>query len=203
MIMKPKVVAIAWLCATGGSSARAVAAELLPNPPTKITQPRDSIMYLILLTLLFPAQQDKTLSLTDPAKTAKATLGDVRWLVGNWKGKGLGGDCVETWTAPHNGVMQGMFRFDKETKPIFYELCLIVEHQGSLVLKIKHFHPNLASWEDKDKCQEFPLVKLDKDAVYFSGITFRNTGPDSMDCTVKITRQGQPREEDFRYQRLK
>lgn len=56
--------------------------------------------------------------------------------------------------------MMGMYRLIRNAKPAFYELCTIVEENGSLVLRLKHFNPDLKGWEETDKTVDFPLVAL-------------------------------------------
>lgn len=70
---------------------------------------------LFLLTLACPvaAQERQTANtLKAPADFAgpAATLADMKWLVGHWKGTGLGGVSEEIWTEPAGGVMMGMYR---------------------------------------------------------------------------------------------
>src|SRR5690349_21407763 len=70
-------------------------------------------------------------------KSPPATLEDMRWFVGTWTGTGLGGSTDETWSAPVAGAMLGTFRLVKEGKPVFYEFLTLVEHEGSLLLRLK------------------------------------------------------------------
>jgi hypothetical protein len=62
-----------------------------------------------------------------------------------------------------------MYRLVRDRKPIFYELLTIVEENGSLMLRLKHF--NLTGWEDKLKTIDFPLVAKAEGAIQRCGNT--------------------------------
>ncbi len=101
--------------------------------------------------------------------------------------------------------MMGMFRLIKEDKIVFYEFFRLAEENGTLILRLKHLHPDLKGWEEKDATVEFPLVRLGSKELIFDGLTFKETGPDSISVTVRIGSRsgGPPREEKFVYKRVK
>ena len=70
------------------------------------------------------------------------------------------------------------FKLVKDNKVQFYEICTISEENGSLMLRIKHFNPDLKGWEEKDETVDFPLVKVDGQIAYFSGMTFQRKSED-------------------------
>lgn len=129
---------------------------------------------------------ENTLALDDPGQRPAATIEDIAWLAGTWRGEGLGGTVEEIWSAPSGGAMMGMFKLVKEGRPGLYEFELIVEEAGSLTLKLKHFNADLASWEEKEEYVSFPLVKLEKDAAFFSGLTYRLTAPGRLQVFVAL-----------------
>jgi len=51
-------------------------------------------------------------------------------------------------------------------------LCTISEENNTLMMRLKHFNSKLIGWEDKDKSIDFPLVKMEKNKIYFDGLTF-------------------------------
>ena len=104
----------------------------------------------------------------------QATIEDVKWLTGNWAGKGFGGELEEIWSTPKAGVMVATFRMLENNSPVFYEMCMMAEEKQSVVYKVKHFNPDLTGWEEKNDYVTFPLVKLEKNAVYFRGLTMIN-----------------------------
>lgn len=119
---------------------------------------------------------ENTLRLDDPARSPRASIEDVAWLAGRWRGEGLGGVVEELWSPPLAGAMVGAFRLVAGGETSFYEICLLREHEGSLVYRVKHFHPDLTGWEEKLDFVEFPLVKVEPDLVQFAGLTLRRAG---------------------------
>ena len=107
------------------------------------------------------------------------------WLVGFWKGEGIGGVCEEAWTEPVDGSMFGMFRFIKDGKPVFYEIMTMTETENGLSFRLKHFNPDLTGWEEKAETANFAPVKADENQILFEGLSYHKTGPDSMKVVVK------------------
>lgn len=83
-------------------------------------------------------------------------------------------------------AMMGMFRLLKEDKVVFYEFFRIAEENGSLVLRLKHFHSDLKGWEEKDAMVNLPLLKITPEEIVFDGMTFRKMGPDAVTVSVMI-----------------
>jgi hypothetical protein len=132
-----------------------------------------------------------------------ATLADMAWLIGHWKGSGLGGVSEEMWSAPEGGVMMGMYRLVIGGKPSFYEFMHLAEDRGSLVMKLKHFNADLTAWEEKDRFVTFRLVKLGLNEVYFSGLTFRRSVDRLQIFLALRDKEGTVREEEFRMERVR
>lgn len=61
------------------------------------------------------------------SKPQPATIEDMKWLAGTWRGKGMGGTVEEIWSEPQAGVMMGMFRFMQEGKLQMLELMTLSE----------------------------------------------------------------------------
>lgn len=157
------------------------------------------------------AAQDSTTSLTTNTFTApadslspRATLQEMAWFAGQWRGPGLGGETEEHWSTPAAGAMMGMFRLIKDGKVVFYEFLTLVEQDGSLMLKLKHFNPDLTGWEEKADSVMFPLVKVTANEICFRGLTFRRAGPDKMEIFLAIRNKsnGSIREEAFSLTRV-
>ena len=133
-----------------------------------------------------------------------ATLKDAQWLVGRWTGTGLGGVSEEIWADAAGGAMMGMYRLVVSGKVSFYELMNLVEENGSLVLKLKHFNADLTAWEEKEKFVSFPLVRLSSNELWFAGLTFRRLGNDRLQIFLAIReKDGSIREEQFAMQRAR
>lgn len=120
----------------------------------------------------------------------KATLADLAWLQGSWEGKGIGGaPAVEVYSASAGGQMPGHFRqLGPDGSVQFYELIMIVERDGSLVYRVKHFGPDMIGWEEKDVVRDFPLIAVAKDRWEFSGIVYDRKGADRL--AVSVTTKG-------------
>jgi len=90
-----------------------------------------------------------------------ATVGDVAWIAGHWRGEAFGGIAEELWSAPEGGSMMGAYRMIRDGKVVFYELQTITEENSSLVFKLKHFNADLSGWEGKEAAASitFPLSR--------------------------------------------
>jgi hypothetical protein len=137
---------------------------------------------LVLVLVLSPAAgaqsrlTENTLRLDAPENAPSASIEEVAWLAGHWRGEGFGGVVEELWSPPLGGAMVGVFRLVAGGQPSFYEICLLREHEGSLVYRVKHFHPDLSGWEERPDFVEFPLVKVAPDLVQFAGLTLSRAG---------------------------
>jgi hypothetical protein len=57
--------------------------------------------------------------------------------------------------------MMGMFWWDRDGRPWFFELVTIEPGaEDTLLLRIKHFHPGLVGWEEREESVRFVLVAL-------------------------------------------
>jgi len=128
----------------------------------------------------------------------QATITDVSWISGHWRGEGLGGVCEEIWSPPLANSMMGMFRFVKDGKLVLYEFETIVEESNSLNLKLKHFNQDFIGWEEKDVSVNFPLISYTAKEAVFDGLRFRKIDDDSLKIFVVI----QGKEEEFRFKRI-
>lgn len=157
---------------------------------------------LIALLSVQPLTQN---TITAPAATpgARAAIEDMAWFAGRWTGPGLGGETEETWSAPAGGAMMGMFRLVKGGNVVFYEFLTLVEHEGSLLLKLKHFNADLTGWEEKDAFVTFRLLESTPAELRFDGLTFRRIAADRVEIFLAIRnrRDGTVREEAFSMRR--
>jgi Domain of unknown function (DUF6265) len=164
---------------------------------------------LVLLLIASNSQAEEattanTLRLSPGQKSPAATIADMEWYAGRWTGSGLGGLNEEVWSPPRNGTMMGMYRMIKDGNPIFYELLLITEENGSLAIKLKHFHADLRGWEERDASVRFPLVAKRDGRIYFDGMTFERIGADRVKVYLAVEhKDGKVQEETFEYSRAK
>ncbi|RED17408.1 DUF6265 family protein [Parasphingopyxis lamellibrachiae] len=160
---------------------------------------------IMIAALLLPSQlaaQDVR-SLGDAA-SPPATLDQVAWLAGSWRGTGLGGESHESWLPPVHGQMAGIFHQGSDSQLQFYEILQMVERDGSLVLRLKHFNGDLSGWEDNgaESALEFPLVAIENDTAYFSGLTYERIGDDQLLVHLRLRSNGETRIETFDFTRI-
>ena len=133
----------------------------------------------------------------------KIDLSDIDWLVGRWVGTGLGGECEEVFLPPWNGSMTGTFRFASEGKIVFSEFFSLIQTEDGAVLRLKHFHPNMKSWEEKDDTTDFELIRIDKHTIWFDGLTYQLADNNKLNVWVamKNATTGELSEATFVFQR--
>lgn len=153
------------------------------------------------------AQEDgarrHTLAATADTERPRASLQDVAWMVGHWRGEALGGISEEIWAPPLGGSMMGVYKLVRDGEIVFYEIMVLAEEEGTLVLRLKHFDPGLIGWEEREEVVEFPLVRLGSEEAFYDGMTFRRLGPDTLEAYVAIGNgDGGLREERFLYRRV-
>ena len=75
--------------------------------------------------------------------------------------------------------MVGVFVQEKPDGSImFTEHMYLMEQDGSLVVKLKHFRADLVAWEDKEEMVTFRLLAMDPCALYFNALTYRCVDPE-------------------------
>lgn len=164
------------------------------------------IIFGVLIQDLFANGQtqytEHTLQLAEGSKAATAELREFEWLVGRWDGEGLGGKCEEVFLPVWNDTMFGSFRYANEGKLVFSEFFSLVKTDDGIILKLKHFGPDMVGWENKDKMMNFPLIKVEKNAVYFGGLTYKLDEHGVLRVWVAMkTNSGKVEEADFTFRR--
>ena len=165
-----------------------------------------------VLATLLPAQPsaaqsaltEHTLQLDAPANQPSASLDDVAWLSGHWRGKGLGGTIEEFWSPPQGDTMVGAFKLTKADTVSMYELCAIVEEDDRIAIWVKHFNSDFTGWEEKSDKVVFPLIRIEPGALYFEGLTFKRLDDDTIDVYLAFGGQGgEIREAKLEYRRYR
>lgn len=145
---------------------------------------------------------ENTLKLAEGETGGKATLADMAWLAGSWTGKGLGGISEEMWSKPAGGSMMGTYRLIKDGKPVFYEMCWIVEQGDTILFRLKHFNADLTGWEEKDKTVDFRFIKKDGNRIYFTWLTFERLSDTNLNIYLAIKyKDGSVKESVFKMKR--
>ena len=161
------------------------------------------ILFLLLVSITssFYCQGNSIniIALSDSVNSPRADLSSIAWIEGHWRGTAFGGITEEIWTPPLAGSMMCTFKLVVNGKVKFYELVTISEEAGTLILRLKHFHPTLKGWEEKDKTIDFRLVKLTENKIYFDEFTFERIGSNEMNIYVVIESNGKRQEVKFSY----
>lgn len=148
-------------------------------------------------------QTPHTLAWVESTPRPKATLANLQILVGHWKGAFMGSTAEEVWLPPAGGSMLGMARVYNAKGVLFFETMIAVEEEGSVSLRLKHFHADLKGWEEKNEAVTFRLVKADAVTLWFDGLTFRKRKDGSLQGFVAIKhKDGRIIEEEFTYQQV-
>ena len=144
---------------------------------------------------------EHTYELDDPDSRPPATLEDVSWLAGSWSGEAFGSNFEAVWNPPSAGSMVGLWKLMDDGQVLFYEIMLIVEEEGSLSLKVKHFSENFTAWETKEDFVRFRFVKYEADAMHFQGLSFYRIDENTMNAFIVLKHEGEVREEKMVYRR--
>lgn len=156
---------------------------------------------LILFLIIFSncKGQENTLQFTEGLKSPKATLEDVSWIEGHWKGEAFGGITEEIWSPPLGDSMMFSFKLVADNKVVFYELGGIREVDSTLVFQLKHFGNDFKGWEEKDETIDAKLVKIEGNRVYFEGFTFEKVNESEIAIYVLIEEKDKTEEVKFNY----
>jgi len=159
---------------------------------------KSCILLLIIFLNSIQSNAQEVLHLDTDQPAGNGSIQDLDWIVGYWTGTGLGGECDELWLPAMDNSMVGTFRFAMDGKLVFAEYMNMVEEDGKLSLKIKHFNRDLTAWEEKEKWTVFKFIKSEGQTAFFSGITFHREG-DEMVLKLALTTDGVKTIEKFRY----
>ena len=71
-----------------------------------------------------------------------------------------------------------------------------------MVLRLKHFGPDLVGWEAQDEMEAFPLIAIEPCHAWFAGLTMRCDGPGGYLVAVVVRQEdGSTGELVFRFAR--
>lgn len=147
-------------------------------------------------------KQINTLTYDSTIGSPAATLQDIEWIKGYWRGEALGGVTEEIWSPPLGNSMMCTFKLVVGTQVKFYELVTISHENETLILRLKHFHGDLKGWEEKDETIDFKLVKVTPNKVYFDGFTFESAGEELLNVYVILrSKEGSTEEVKFSYRK--
>jgi hypothetical protein len=143
-----------------------------------------------------------------PIAPIHASVDDLAWLAGRWLGQDAADRLEEVWSAPHAGMMLGMFRWHRGSEPRFYELLSIEpDETGGVVFRIKHFDPGLVGWEERDEAVTLDLVELSgSEAIFLKRgearwMVYRLEGATYLVCWFETEDSPHAPGDEFRYAR--
>jgi hypothetical protein len=163
----------------------------------------------IALTAIAISVGTASAAFSQSASAEKASPAELAFIAGQWRGEMQNGITEENCSLPTGDSMMGVFRYVKNGKAVFYELLLIEATANGLVLRLKHFHPGLKGWEEKDEVYSYPLIELRKDRAVFerpdkmSRLTFHRTSAEEMSIWLDQTRDAKPSSQEFKYRLAK
>jgi hypothetical protein len=122
----------------------------------------------------------------DPFTGASAhpRLAELNWLVGTWRGTGLGGEVEEIVLPPVGNSMPVVFRAVRDGQVTFHEFVLVEAEDDGVVMRLHHFSPQLKRWEDEPVT--FDLVRSAPNEALFrmrnapeeqTELLYRRNGP--------------------------
>lgn len=136
---------------------------------------------------------------------AAAALADVAWMSGRWLSTEKGTLSEESWGLPAGDSMVGTWRLSVEGRVKVVELLTMVEEQGKVVLRLRHFDGRGVAWEEKDAPLVLPLVAKAKGVAVFEGqeqgallrLTYRREGR----SLIVALEKGKGESQTYRFQR--
>lgn len=110
---------------------------------------------------------------------AEATLEDIVWMQGDWKGEfpNTGQFNEHIVASPKFKQLPSIVRFYSD-HIMMNEIAVFIERNGSLDYVVRHFQNGLIALEPVDKPLVRHLISIEGNRYYFEGITFVNDSPD-------------------------
>jgi len=164
---------------------------------------KKQIVFLFLLVSCIGfSQTENTLKLLEGTSSPKASLKEVSWIQGHWKGEAFGGITEEIWSPPLGDSMMFVFKLVVNGKVRFYEVGGIRQVEETLLLQLKHFSDDFKGWEEKEETVDLKLIKITKNKVYFDGFTIERIDENELNFYVVIGEEADPSEEvKFNYKK--
>lgn len=135
---------------------------------------------------------------TESYKTDDFNIQDYQWLAGSWVGDGFGGVSEESWSLPIDGTMMGMYRHHINGKITFYEFFLL-DKNG---IRLKHFNPDLTSWEEKNDMVTFPMISFSKTKIEMEGLVYDLKSENEVEIRLQVTQNGETSTEVINIKRV-
>lgn len=98
---------------------------------------------------------------------APASLKDLSFIAGHWRGEMSGGVLEEVWLPAEGESMYSLFRMVGGGKTRFTEFQALEQRGTTVVLLLRHFEPGLIAKEDKDKPLVWDLEEIGANRALF------------------------------------
>lgn len=152
-------------------------------------------LLLVLLAALAPIQA---------GAEVQASLKDVSFMAGHWRGEMPGGVIDEVWLPAEGESMYSLFRMVSGGKTRFTEFQAIEQRGSTVVLLLRHFNPGLIAREEKDAPLVWDVEELSANRVQFreQGTTTRleyARSGDELTVTLIKERDGKAVRSPFRF----
>ncbi len=155
--------------------------------------------------MLALASATSTLAQTAPAPS-RAVLSDLSWMTGRWVDDSGGNLSEEIWSAPSGDSMMGMWRYVAGGQVRIFEILTISVEPTGIVMRLRHFDPDLVAREDKGTPVALALVGWKPREAAFEGpavgapgtvrLTYRRPSEDTLTSTLE--KDGKKQEFTFR-----
>ncbi|MEP0846195.1 MAG: hypothetical protein HRF50_05150 [Phycisphaerae bacterium] len=139
--------------------------------------------------------------------TRETAVEKLAWMAGGWEGELFGSRVEEHWMRPRAGVMTGMFRMQMRSGAL-QELLTIAEEEGTAVLRLRHFTPQLAPLDEDalvfrlKEGREGVAVWENPAAEHVFRITYRSDGPDRLYVRLDLHEKEGDRAEEATWTRI-
>ena len=105
---------------------------------------------------------------TDPISVE--SVSSLEFMAGSWIEEAEHHRCEEVWSTPDGDALMGMFRWISSEEISFYEFMVVRPTNEHVELHVKHFHPSLVAWEEKERFQAFVLSHLEERMAIFAAV---------------------------------
>jgi hypothetical protein len=140
---------------------------------------------------------------------SRAVLSDLSWMAGRWIDESGGNLSEEVWSAPAGDSMMGMWRYVAGGKVAIFEILTITLVSNGIMLRLRHFDPDLVGREDKATPVALALVGWSEREATFEGpavgapgtvrLTYRSPSDDALVSVLE--KDG--RKQEFAFRRAK
>lgn len=107
------------------------------------------------------------------AQGPAATVADLAWMTGHYKGDTGNGTLEETWAQPVGGSIAALVRSTADGATNMIEIIVVEEESDSLMLRLKQWDPGM-----NPRAEGFEVMELME--IGDKRVVFRNTGEDGI-----------------------